>query len=183
MLSEDAHTQPSAWCRTPQRWHAPDAQGTETEISALIGALVRALQPDFVLETGAYHGQTTERIGEALQWNGHGYAHSLEKVPDRAGEAAARVDGLPITVVCVDSAGYTPPESIGLAFLDSEPHLRAGEVARFWDWFEDGAIVCVHDTAPQHVAAAALDLGAMAHGMAAINLRTPRGLLIFQVTK
>lgn len=183
MHGEDAHTQPSDWCPEPHHWHSDDAQGTEEEISRLVGALIGALQPAFVLETGAYHGQTSMHIGRALARNGHGYGHSLEKVACRVHKAAGRVTGLPVKVVYADSAVYLPPEPIGFAFLDSEPGLRAGEVARFWDWFEDGAVVCVHDTAPQHVVASGLDLAVMAHGMPAINLRSPRGLLMFQVTK
>src|SRR3990172_4705889 len=61
---EELYARPE--CPQPGRWSAPDGVATETDVSALLGALVRALKPDLVVETGSYLGHTTEAIGRAL---------------------------------------------------------------------------------------------------------------------
>lgn len=178
---ESDYTASSAWCPEPARWHAPDGLATETEVTELVHALIRATQPSFVLETGTYRGHTTMAIGMALAANGHGHAHSLELDNERATAAARACAGLPVNIVHGLSLNYTPPEPIDFAWLDSEIDQRPLEVERFWPHFTDGAIVAVHDTAPHHVDET--HIRELTRGMPALNLRTPRGVVIFQVAK
>ena len=73
LLPESRYIGPTEVCPRPERWHSrPDGQSTEIEVSELIGGLVRGLQPDTVVETGSYSGQTTEIILRALDENEHG---------------------------------------------------------------------------------------------------------------
>ena len=51
MRPESDFTAPHEYVPHPEWWHAADSDATEEEVGALIGALVRALQPEFVVET------------------------------------------------------------------------------------------------------------------------------------
>ena len=78
METEERFTRPTFFCPRPDYWHSPDSEATELEISKLVGSLVRAIQPEYVVETGTYHGHTTFEIGAALAQNGHGRVVSIE---------------------------------------------------------------------------------------------------------
>lgn len=176
MPTEDEHTAPSEWCPHPERWHAPDGWATEDEVAELIGALVRATQPDLAVETGTYLGAGAVAVGQALARNGHGRLDTIEVDPARAEHAEKACWGLPVKVIFGDSADYRPAEPIGFLFLDGDPHTRADDLDRLWPYLEDGALVAIHDTAPHHGSPVA----AMTAGRAAVHLRTPRGLLLLQ---
>src|SRR3546814_3437886 len=59
-------------CPHPERWHSPDSDSTEVEVSRLAAASVEALRPDYVLVTGTALGQTSELIGQVLVHAGVG---------------------------------------------------------------------------------------------------------------
>ena len=175
-LSEARFTPPGDWCAHPEYWHSDDAQATEHEVSGLVGAFARALQPEIVVETGSNSGQTAEAIGRALARNGHGHLYSLELDPDLAAMASERCHGLPVSVIRQDSLSWTPPGEIGLAWLDSEPGIRHLELLRYRRWLAEGAIVGVHDTGPQHVTSRLLWPLVAGGVFCAVTLRTPRGV-------
>jgi predicted O-methyltransferase YrrM len=181
--TEDRYTPPSPWCDHPQDWHSDDAQATEHEVSELVAAFVRALQPEIVVETGSNSGQTTEAIGRALARNGHGHLHSLEIDPVMADLAAQRCEGLPVTVVRSDSLSWSPPGEVGFAWLDSEPGIRHLELQRLRRFLAGGAIVGIHDTGPQHGTARMLLPLVQAGEFTAITLRTPRGVTFGTVAR
>lgn len=173
---EDRFTPPSPWCETPEHWHSDDAQATEHEVTELVAAFARALQPELVVETGSNTGQTTEAIGRALAANGHGHLWSLEQDEALAAKAAERCEGLPVTVVATDSLSWSPPGEVGLAWLDSEPGIRHLELLRLRPHLAAGALVGVHDTGPQHVTFRLLR-PLIADGVfMPVTLRTPRGV-------
>lgn len=176
MTTEDRFTAPSPWAEHPEWWHADDAQATEHEVTELVAAFVRALQPELVVETGANTGQTTEAIGRALQRNGHGHLWSLEIDEALARKAAERCESLPVTVVCADSLTWTPPGQVGFAWLDSEPGIRHLELLRLRPHFIDGGIAGVHDTGPQHVTFRYLRPLIYDGMFSPVTLRTPRGV-------
>ncbi|MBX6722990.1 MAG: class I SAM-dependent methyltransferase, partial [Dactylosporangium sp.] len=132
MRSEAVFTRPRPDCPNPQWWHAPDANATEAEVTELVAAMVRALQPEFVLETGTHAGTTAEAIGQALAANGHGWLVSLELDPAKASAAAERLAaaGLPVTVVGGDSRSYVPDRPIDFAWFDSSIEARVPEYER-----------------------------------------------------
>lgn len=183
MTTEDHFTAPSRWCEHPELWHADDAQATEHEVTGLVAAFVRALQPEIVVETGSNSGQTTEAIGRALAANGHGHLYSLEVDEAMAEKAAQRCGPLPVTVVNADSLTWTPPGEVGFAWLDSEPGIRHLELLRLRPYFADGAIAGIHDTGPQHMTFRHLR-PLIADGVfIAVTLRTPRGVTFGTVTR
>jgi predicted O-methyltransferase YrrM len=181
--TEDRFTPPSAWCEHPEHWHSDDAQATEHEVSELVAAFARALQPEIVVETGTNSGQTAEAIGRALARSGHGHLYTLEADLEMAAQAALRCAGLPVTVLCQDSLSWTPPGEVGMAWLDSETGIRHLELLRLRPYLADGAIVGVHDTGPQHMTSRYL-WPLIADGVfSAITLRTPRGVTFGTVAK
>lgn len=171
---ESTWTVPREDCPHPEWWSAPDDESTEVEVSELVGAFVRATQPEIVVETGSAFGATTVAIGRALERNGHGRAWSLELDPDRAAIARERVAGLPVEVLEEDSRRWIPPGPIDLAWLDSSLEARILELRRFRTLLRPGALVGVHDAGPQHGIRRSFE---HVHWIRWIYLRTPRGVL------
>lgn len=181
-LTENTWTVPSDWCPRPEWWHSADCDATEDEVGELVAALARAIQPEWVIETGAYLGHTSEKIGRALQANGHGRLIAVELLEDRARKVHERTADLPVSVVAGTSqqafANFTGV--IGLAFLDSDIDVRPLEFQWLINHLADGAVVVVHDTAPHHLASHPAFAEWIA-SMKPLNLRTPRGVVMFQV--
>lgn len=182
MKTEDTWTPPAPWCPQPQHWHADDGQATEHEVTGLVAAFIRALQPEIVAETGSYLGQTSEAIGLALKRNGHGWLRTVECDPDRAEQARARCAGLPVEVVTGDSLTWTADfgAGIGFAWVDGGSD-RAAEISHLLDSFAPGAIVGMHDAGPQHPYAAQVQPLIRAGHLRPVTLRTPRGVMFAEV--
>lgn len=179
IVPESTWTRPRPDCPYPERWHSTDPQSTELEVSELVAAFVRAIQPDYVLETGTCVGQTAQAIGMALEANHHGRLDTLESDPERAEFSRGRCDGLPVTVHCADSMTFTPAGRIGFAWLDSRTDLRIPEFDRFRPWMSPGTIVGFHDTAPHHgVYGSHVET---LSGARPIRLRTPRGVTFVEI--
>jgi predicted O-methyltransferase YrrM len=180
---ESDWTKPCDWCPRPGHWHSTDPQSTEIEVSELVGSFVRALQPEYVIETGTCLGQTAACIALALCQNGHGRLDTLEPDRERAEfsrrRAAALMVDPPITVHEVDSLDFTPTGPICFAWLDSRMELRVPEFERYRPWMGSGTVVGFHDTAPHH-GGWADDLLSLP-GTRAISLRTPRGVTFLEV--
>lgn len=182
---ESRFTEPSQLCPHPERWHSRDADSTEIEVSALVGAFARALRPDFVLETGTAWGQTAEQIGEGLQTGDTGYLFTLEVNPERVAESQTRCNGLPVSVVRSESLAWTPPDDVvfGLCWFDSLHHLRVPEFMRYREWMKKGTIVGFHDTAPHQGQLRAEIMELESAGLILpIFLNTPRGAVFAEVT-
>ena len=181
VVSEAVWTKPREDCPHPEWWSATDAQSAEIEVSELVAAFVRALQPECVVETGTCLGQTAQIIGLALRENGHGHLHTVEQDPERAEFSRTRCAGLPVTVHCKSSLDFQPSSPVGFAWLDSETPLRVPEFERLRPSIIPGAIVGFHDTAPQH--------GSWGRrveelpGTRCIRLPTPRGVTFVEVIR
>jgi hypothetical protein len=182
---ESRYTDPNDYCPHPERWHSDDWDSAEQEITELIAALVAALRPDIVVETGSAFGQTSYAIGTVLAGAGVGTLHAVEIDPDRADTTRKRCEGLPVVVEQCSSLDYTPPNGVGFAWFDSLPGLRIAEFRRYHPAFEPGALVAFHDTAPHHGAQLWEDILALeGEGLLLpIRLRTPRGIVVGEVTK
>ena len=179
VLPESAWTKARPDCPRPDYWHSTDPQSTEIQVSELVAGFIRALQPEYVIETGSCTGQTSYMIGLALQANGHGHLDTLEVHPQRAADARERCDGLPVTVHEVPSLKFTPREPVGFAWLDSLMELRRPELERYAPWLTEGAVVGIHDTSPHHG-----PLGPVFDtlpGARSIRLPTPRGVTFLQI--
>lgn len=137
---------PNAACLHPERYTSSDVHATEDQVTNLVAAFVTALQPDYVVETGTYHGHTAEAIGKALQANGHGHLDTIEVDPANAEIARARVDGLPVTVHTMKSRDFTPRAAIELAWIDEAIPEQNHSIGRFQRHFAPNATILVHDT-------------------------------------
>ena len=187
MTTEDRWTPPSEWCPSPHWWHSDpdDADPAEHEVTGLLIALIRATQPEVVVETGTATGTTAVAIGEQLQRNGQGWLWTVEIDREAAAAAQQACAGLPVTVACADSLAWEPPVPIDFAWIDSGPAaVRAEEIRRWQRKFRPGALVAVHDTAPnsgREALTAALAEVLSETGWRSLSLRTPRGMTIAQV--
>ncbi len=181
MPAESTFTAATERCPHPEWWHSPDTDSTEREVSELVGAFVRALQPDLVVETGTCYGYTTRHIGAALIRNGHGRCVSLEIDGQRVAVARERCAGLPVEVRQTASLDYTPDSPVGFAFFDSLTHLRGPEFEHLYPHLVRGTIVGFHDTAPHHrIVAEAVEALAARGLLRPIFLPTPRGVAFAQ---
>jgi predicted O-methyltransferase YrrM len=175
----------TGWSTDTRWWHITAQESAEDEVSDLAGAFVRALQPEAVVETGTYTGQTAARIGEALAVNGHGHLWTVEIDPGFAATAEDACQGLPVTVVRGSSLDWQPPASIDFAWIDSgDAATRAQEIRSWLPLFSPGAVIGVHDTNPGHSPVGDAVAGLIAEGLVAgITLRTPRGVSFLQVVR
>jgi predicted O-methyltransferase YrrM len=186
-VTEAAERPASERCPHPEWWHSVDQEASEVEVSELVGAFVRALQPQYVVETGSCYGQTTERIVRALQVNGHGHLFTLEVDPGRVEMTRERVGVSPEwTILCQSSMDWNPLVAlpIGLVFSDSYGPVRIPEVQRMIPFMSAGATVIFHDTAPepafpfrQMLQEELVEPGIFA----LVDLPTPRGVSIGQL--
>jgi predicted O-methyltransferase YrrM len=179
---ESKFTPSCEWCEHPEWWHSDDDEATENEVTELVAAFVRAIQPEVVIETGTYHGQTAQAIGEALKANGHGELITIEVDNDRCDLAEARCDGLPVSVLRGSSLDFLESyhgSPVGFAWLDSG-QIRHDELELVSPHLAPGAVVGVHDTGPQHQVMSLLSPVISAHGLQVISLRTPRGVTFLQ---
>lgn len=193
MELESRFTPPRPDCPHPERWHSPDSDSTEIEVSRLVAAFVEALRPDLVIETGSAFGQTAHLIGQVLATAGVGNLITFEIDTARAVATAQRVAGLPVQVAVEPSIDGIENlvrlkhhnGSVGFAWLDSLFELRVPELEAIRPLLTPGAIVGVHDCGePGHtkynlfageVAAAAQEMG-----FSRISLPTPRGVTFLQ---
>lgn len=181
-LPESMWTQPRPDCPNPERWSAVDAYATENEVTELVAAMVRALQPDFVVETGAWVGTTTRAIGEALARNGRGELISLEIDPEKADLAARRCAGLPVTVLNISSLDWMPTKLVDFAWFDSDCAARPREFELYLPWMSPRAVAGFHDTGPQHPVRGLLEpLERRGLLVSPLYLPTPRGVCFARV--
>lgn len=187
MPSEDTYTRARPDCPHPERWSAYDEQATEWEVIDLVAALVGALQPDIVLETGTYNGWMAQRIGTSLAANGQGRLVTIETDADRHAHAVELCAGLPVDCVHGSSLDVTPEQvraiagngHVGFVWLDSLVQLRVREFEHFGELFDTRTIVGIHDTAPHH---GPWSQEVRSHPrLRSIDLPTPRGAILAQV--
>lgn len=202
MESEARFTEPRPDCPEPGRWHSPDSDSTEIEVSQLVGAFVTALRPDLVVETGTAFGQTAQQIGGVLlgaknlaEGFYEGQLLTFETDPQRVKISRLNCEGLPVEVHEESSLtglaalahlikiGQRP--KIGFAWLDSLFELRAPELRLVTPVLAPGAIVGIHDCGePGHTKygpfSRSIAVEARKLGFNRISLPTPRGVTFLQ---
>ena len=177
VMLESYYTIPSDHCPHPEYWHAYDGIATEMEVVELLGAFIRALQPDMVIETGTHRGFGAYAIGHALKTNEHGHLYTLEIDADLHAEASVRVVDLPVTCVLLEAQQYVPIAPIDFAWFDSETNQRLDEFKYFLPYMHDRTVVGFHDTSPHHGYRPTLD----ELGIQLLDLPTPRGVTFGRV--
>jgi predicted O-methyltransferase YrrM len=172
-------------CPDPGRWLAPDSDATETDVSALIGGFVLALKPDFVVETGTYHGDTTVMIGGVLKALRRGHLLSIDHDPAMTQHAEKRVLGLPVTLMTAQASQVVPPQPIDLLFIDCGLDDRIKQLRNFFPYASRRCVVLFHDSALPIDVPGVADMYAdmqlaVSSGLVQpwIKLPTPRGLAI-----
>lgn len=172
---ESGNHAPTELCPHPEWWTANDPYSTEIEVSMLVAAFVKALQPEFVVEIGSHMGYTTERIARVIQENGHGHFDSLEIDPGMRDNAKERCKDLPVNIILVNSQQYMPPTIIDFLFIDGHESLRAQDLIQFTPLLSKHATVIAHDM-DYYVTERDIMLEVWKGNH--ILLHTPRGLLI-----
>ena len=178
--TEDRFSPPSVWCPSPHWWHSDDERSPEREVRGFIGALVRLLQPGFVLEVSAGEGLTSIEIGDALLANGHGHADAIEPDAVQAARARERVGPLPVRILVEDGVTYVPAHPVDLAVLASLPTSDGTlSVRQVFEWLAPGGLLVLPGSARGRVEQPDLD------GLACVrlDLPTPRGLQLLQRTQ
>jgi len=143
----------------------------------LVAALVKATQPEFILEIGSHYGQTTERIAQVIRENEHGEFISLEIDPEMVGSASHRCSqylGKEVEIININSLEYIPTKPIDFLFVDGSSE-RSKDVVHYLPYLSGHCIVVVHDSAYY------LDQNEIILGIWEwdhISLNTPRGLLV-----
>lgn len=153
-----------------QGWTVHDGTGTEVEVQRLLSALVRALKPKLIVETGCYRGWTTRELGWAAMENlPAGRVVSCDVDPLHVHEARMRCAGLPVEVR--ECGGIELPElrEADLIFSDSSYESRPFEVGLA----KPGALVIVHDTNVCRIEGH--DLAGMVEGRGGLLFDTYRG--------
>lgn len=146
------------------RWHSPDGFAAEVEISIMVAGIVIGLRPELVVETGAYHGGTSRRIGEALAYLGSGRLLAVEQDPECVEIARERTEGLPVEVIEGDSRTIDIDGDVHLAFIDCGIGTRGQALANI-----DPLVALIHD-----IRFPPTDFPRWNW----INLPTPRGLVL-----
>lgn len=174
---------PTEWCPHPELYSAYNTDAAEIEVLEVLAALVRALKPRFLLETGTHKGISAVYLADALRRNQYGSMVSVEINSHYAEAARTLLDshgllGLGIgqcEVLSMSSFDYEPPEPINFLFSDSEMGSRLLEVERFRQWLAPRSWVLMHDTLSHSgVIGDLTSLG----WIEKIDLPTPRGLSI-----
>src|SRR4051812_7889171 len=135
MENESSYTRASEFCPHPEYYHSPDSEATEDEVSDFIAGLVRLIQPEYVVETGTYHGDTTIRIASALFDNGHGRISSIEKDVDAYNTAKSSqpwdLTYSLVTLFNMNTMDFVPEQDIDFTFFDSWQEGRREEFLRY----------------------------------------------------
>jgi predicted O-methyltransferase YrrM len=180
-LRESRWTRPSDECPSPGYWHAIDYDSTEIEVIEAVAGLVRALQPEYAIETGTASAQMTRAIGEALKRNRHGRLVSLEVEPVRVERGRRLCRRLPVEIRQQSSLEFTPDRAVDFAWFDTIPEIRHEEFRRYYPRMHRRTIVGFHDTAGHHPTRALVDELEAAGMLRTIDFPTPRGFSIGRV--
>lgn len=179
-----------------------DSGGVEVEIGEFLYALLRVIKPNYVLETGTYHGLSSTYMGMALKANGKGTLTTLDPytLPDNISFTLWRNMELENIVFHKkeSSLDYVCTTPIDVLFLDSEPYLRFKEFVKYFDLVSPGGIIMIHDLHP-HLSYTGLEINGMKnwpygdfretigpfikqHQVQVMSFTTPRGFTMFQKT-
>jgi len=184
VLQPEYH-RPTPECPHPERWHMYDSMSAEVEVLDFLKALVLAIKPELVVETGTFSGLSTLRIAEGLKENGVGRVITCEwdkKVYDAAKKRFAE-SGLNKWIDARNESSLEMKVNgrIDLLFCDSDVPLREQEVRRFLPQINPFGLILMHDasSAMKSVREGALRLEA--EGLVSVLLLpTPRGLVMAQ---
>ena len=179
-LRESRFAPPREHCLHPEWWHSMDTEATEFEVSEAVAGLIRALQPQYVVETGTSSAQTAIAIGAALKRNGHGRLVSLDIVPENVERGRQLCHGLPVEVRLQSSLDFVPEQPIDFAWFDTVQDMRHLEYRRYHAYMHARTIVGFHDTASYQPTRRFVDELEADGILKAIDLTSSRGFTLGQ---
>jgi predicted O-methyltransferase YrrM len=146
---------PTEECPNPTLWQCYDGVATEVETVQLLYALVRAIKPTTIVETGTYLGAGTVWLARAVKDNKKGFVHSCDCDPGAVQSAKLLLDRENllhhVNVERIDSLSFIRqfPE-IDFAFLDSSMEGRVKEAELVLPVLSPRGFIAVHDTNTHH---------------------------------
>lgn len=176
---------PSQECPHPELWKMADSQSTELEVIDFLKALVIAMKPQLIVETGTFLAYSTLKMAEGLRENGFGKIITIEYDPDIFAKAKERIDSSGLAS-WIDNRNVSSLESqvdgtIDLLFSDSHRTIRGKEIRRWLPQIEARGLILIHDTSPHFEVVRETVLQLEREGLLSIvMLPTPRGLVIAQ---
>lgn len=130
-------------------YHSFNDAGLECEVGEFLHGLIRATQPDNVLETGTHFGVGALYMAYALQDNHKGHLDTIEFLPEIHKKAYARMvlHKLDHIVTChlMDVKDFIPTVMYKVILLDTEPQTRFQELIKFEPFLEQGGFLFIHD--------------------------------------
>jgi prolipoprotein diacylglyceryl transferase len=184
-IVQPEYHKPTPECPHPERWHMYDSMSAEVEVLDFLKALVTAIKPELVVETGTFSGLSTLRIAEGLKTNGFGRVITCEYDPKVFASAQKRFASSELAK-WIDPRNESSLEMkvdgrIDLLFCDSDAPLREREVRRFLPQMNPHGLLVMHDasSAMKTVREAALKLEGEGL-LSVLLLPTPRGLVLAQ---
>lgn len=158
-----------------------DDNSAEVEVCDFLGALVLAVKPKLVVETGTRFGHAANAIANALESNRVGKLITCEKSEDFYNEAKQRLEWFDsVELRNVSSLDLIIEDKIDILFSDSDPAIRMKEVERFWPNLGYHSLILVHDVNTGCHRALREELLGWRDRLHVVFLPTPRGLAICQ---
>jgi predicted O-methyltransferase YrrM len=184
-VQQPEYTEPSLECPEPRLWSMYDPQTAEKEVLDLLYALVRALKPRLVVETGTFSGISSTYIARAMRENGLGQLITCEIDPLVHQNACGRfrAAGLSTIIDCRlgSSLDLKIDDQIDLLYCDSDLKARGVEVRRFLHNLNPFGLILMHDAGSRFKVVREAALQMESEGLISVVLvSTPRGLVIAQ---
>lgn len=172
-------------CPHPEWWKMVDSQTTELEIIDFLGALVVAMKPRLIVETGTFLGYSTIKMAEGLKANGFGKIITIEFDPAIFAKAKERIDasglGSWIEYRNESSLETRIDGTIDILFSDSHLTIREQEIRRLLPQIDPRGLILVHDASSHFGVVREAALRMEQEGLiSVVLLPTPRGLVIAQ---
>jgi predicted O-methyltransferase YrrM len=184
-VQQPEYTEPSLECPEPRLWSMYDPQTAEKEVLDLLYALVRALKPRLVVETGTFSGISSTYIARAMKENGRGQLITCEIDPlvHQNARGRFRAAGLSTMIDCRlgSSLDLKIHDQIDLLYCDSDLKVRGVEVRRFLPNLNPFGLILMHDAGSRFKVVREAALQMESEGLISVVLvSTPRGLVIAQ---
>jgi predicted O-methyltransferase YrrM len=176
---------PTEECAHPERWRMLDPQSAELEVLDLLEAIIKALKPQLIVETGTFIGHSAIRMGRALKSNGFGKIITIEYDPAVFNKAKELIDasglGRWIEYRQASSLETKIDGQIDLLYSDSDIQIREREVRRFLPQIAPRGLVLIHDSSSHFKVVCEAARRLESEGLLSVLLlSTPRGLCIGQ---
>lgn len=177
---------PPTWeCPYPERWKMLDSQTTELEIIDFLKALVIAVKPQLIVETGTFLAYSTLKMAEGLKSNRFGKIVTIESDPQVFEKAKEKLDasdlGQWIEYRNASSLETKIDGLIDIFFSDSHLPIREEEIRRWLPQIDPRGLILVHDASSHYQIVRESLLCMEREGLLSVVLvSTPRGLVIAQ---